>query len=125
MDISLKRLKNEQEVDHRVDIEFQMEERCTIASKDDVTSTSEGSDASTLTVDTRQEKSGKEELPNEMRIREKSSYDHEDDLKVTSYLYNTSCCFIVYGESFFYDMIKCYRIWSLLLLVVMEQKQAR
>nr|XP_004240041.1 shaggy-related protein kinase epsilon [Solanum lycopersicum] len=81
VDISLKRLKNEQEVDHRVDIEFQMEERCTIASKDDVTSTSEGSDASTLTVDTRQEKSGKEELPNEMRIREKSSYDHEDDLK--------------------------------------------
>ena len=81
VDISLKRLKNEQEVDHRVDIEFQMEERCTIASKDDVTSTSEGSDASTLTVDTRQEKSGKEKLPNEMRIREKSSYDHEDDLK--------------------------------------------
>ncbi|XP_015077006.1 shaggy-related protein kinase epsilon-like [Solanum pennellii] len=81
VDISLKRLKNEQEVDHRVDIEFQMEERCTILSKDDVTSTSEGSDASTLTVDTRQEKSGKKELPNEMRIREKNSYDHEDDLK--------------------------------------------
>ncbi|TMW85949.1 hypothetical protein EJD97_022199 [Solanum chilense] len=81
VDISLKRLKNEQEVDHRVDIEFQMEERCTIASKDDVTSTSEGSDASTLTVYTRQEKSGKKELPNEMRIREKSSYDHEDNLK--------------------------------------------
>lgn len=101
-----------------------MEERCTIAPKDDVTSTSEGSDASTLTVDTRQEKSGKKELSNEMRIREKNSYDHEDDLKVTSYLYSTSCCFIVYGESF-YDMIKCYRIWSLLLLVVMEQKQAR
>ncbi|KAH0755201.1 hypothetical protein KY290_025471 [Solanum tuberosum] len=80
-DISLKRLKIEQKVDHRVDIEIQMEERCTIAPKDDVTSTSEGSDASTLTVDTRQEKSGKKELPNEMRIREKNSYDHEDDLK--------------------------------------------
>ncbi|WMV31028.1 hypothetical protein MTR67_024413 [Solanum verrucosum] len=80
-DISLKRLKIEQKVDHRVDIEIQMEERCTIAPKDDVTSTSEGSDASTLTVDTRQDKSGKKELPNEMRIREKNSYDHEDDLK--------------------------------------------
>ncbi|KAK4716805.1 hypothetical protein R3W88_015143 [Solanum pinnatisectum] len=80
-DISLKRLKIEQAVDHRVDIEIQMEERCTIAPKDDVTSTSEGSDASTLTVDTRQEKYGKKELPSEMRIREKNSYDHEDDLK--------------------------------------------
>ncbi|KAH0671340.1 hypothetical protein KY285_025552 [Solanum tuberosum] len=80
-DISLKRLKIEQKVDHRVDIEIQMEERCTIAPKDNVTSTSEGGDASTLTVDTRQEKSGKKELPNEMRIREKNSYDHEDDLK--------------------------------------------
>ncbi|XP_055810934.1 shaggy-related protein kinase epsilon-like [Solanum dulcamara] len=83
-DISLKRLKIEQEVDHRVDIEIQLEEPGTIAPKDDVTSTSEGSDASTLTVNTRQEKSGNKELPkemSEMKIRDKNSYGHEDDLK--------------------------------------------
>lgn len=66
-------------------------------------STSEGSDASTLTVNTRQEKSGNKELPkemSEMKIRDKNSYSHEDDLKVTSYLYSTSCCFLFMENPF-------------------------
>ncbi|KAM3344587.1 shaggy-related protein kinase epsilon isoform X1 [Capsicum galapagoense] len=80
-DFSLKRPKVDQEVDHRVDIEIQLEEQCPITRNDDVASTSEGSASSTLTVDTRQEKSGCKELPkgmSGMKIRDKISDDHED-----------------------------------------------
>ncbi|KAJ8541915.1 hypothetical protein K7X08_016781 [Anisodus acutangulus] len=83
-DLGLERVKVEQEVDNRIDSENQSEERYTIATKEDVTSTSEESTASTLNVDTRLEKSGYEELPkemSEMKIRDKKSYDHEDDIK--------------------------------------------
>nr|BAO02536.1 predicted Shaggy-like kinase ortholog [Nicotiana alata] len=83
-DFSLKRVKVEQEVDHRVDGETQSEEQCTIAPKQDVTSTSNESSATTLNVDTRPEKSGFEELPkemNEMKIRDDKTNGHEDDIK--------------------------------------------
>ncbi|XP_075083742.1 shaggy-related protein kinase epsilon-like isoform X1 [Nicotiana tabacum] len=72
------------EVDHRVDGETQLEEQCTIAPKQDVTSTSEESTVCTLNVDTRPEKSRYEELPkemNEMKIRDEKTNGHEDDIK--------------------------------------------
>lgn len=83
-----------------------MEEQCPITLNDDVASTSEGSASSTLTVDTRQEKSGCKELPKEMsgmKIRGKISDDHE----VTSYLCRTILLLFVYGESLFM-ILKCY-----------------
>ncbi|NP_001312816.1 shaggy-related protein kinase epsilon-like [Nicotiana tabacum] len=83
-DFSLKRVKVEQEVDHRVDGETQSEEQCTIAPKQDVTSTSSESTTTTLNVDTRPEKSGYEELPkemNEMKIRDDKTNGREDDIK--------------------------------------------
>ncbi|XP_009610982.1 shaggy-related protein kinase epsilon-like [Nicotiana tomentosiformis] len=83
-DFSLKKVTVEQEVDHRVDGETQLEEQCTIAPKQDVTSTSEESTVCTLNVDTRPEKSRYEELPkemNEMKIRDEKTNGHEDDIK--------------------------------------------
>ncbi|MCD9639874.1 Shaggy- protein kinase theta [Datura stramonium] len=83
-DFNLKRVKSEQDVGHMVDIEIQLEEQCTIAPKDNVSSTSERSSATTSNVHTRQEKSGYKELRKEMsegKIRDKNSYDREDDIK--------------------------------------------
>lgn len=120
-------MKIEQEVDHGVDVEIQLEERGSIVTMDDGASTSEGSNASTLTADNRQEKYGNKELPkelSEMKIRDNSC---EDNIKVTSYLYTTSCCFLFLENPFLWysKMLLNYRIWSLLLLAVTEQKQAR
>nr|CAA11862.1 shaggy kinase 7 [Petunia x hybrida] len=75
-DLNLKRAKVEQDVDNMVDGETQSEERCSIANKQDVSSKSKRSTASTLNVDN--------ELPkelNEMKIRDEKSGDHEDDTK--------------------------------------------
>ncbi|XP_059318245.1 shaggy-related protein kinase epsilon-like [Lycium ferocissimum] len=80
-DLSLKRVKSEQQVNHRMDSEIQLEERCTIVPKENVTSTSEESSASTLNVDN---KPGYVELPkamSEMKITDKHSDDHADDIK--------------------------------------------
>ncbi|XP_060213423.1 shaggy-related protein kinase epsilon-like [Lycium barbarum] len=80
-DLSLKRVKSEQQVNHKMDSEIQLEERCTIVPKENVTSTSEESSASTLNVDN---KPGYVELPqemSEMKITDKHSDDHADDIK--------------------------------------------
>lgn len=81
-------MKVEQEVEQRVVGETKMEERCTTAvPKEVMASTSkENSTESTVTMETKPEKSELDELPkemHEMKIKDEKAENLDDNLKVS------------------------------------------